>query len=128
MAVLKRVMAAAMLALAAVSSAAATPEQETLDRLARMRAMPAANAGQEAQQQRRDLDAAWRWFGNHRTAALPVLRRELAAELKKPQPSQLVLLDVGYFLRALGDPADRALSMRALLAIDPAGIVPRTQG
>lgn len=127
MAVLKKAMAAAMLAVAAVSSAA-TPEQEALDRLARMRAMPAASAGQEAQQQRRDLDAAWRWFGNHRSAALPVLRRELAAELKKPRPSQLVLLDVGYFLRALGEPADRALSTQALLAIDPAGIVPQTQG
>ncbi|MBB3221321.1 hypothetical protein [Pseudoduganella umbonata] len=128
MAVLKRAVAAAMLAVAAVSSVAATPEQEALDRLARMRAMPAASAGQEAQQQRRDLDAAWRWFGNNRTAALPVLRRELAAELKKPRPSQLVLLDVGYFLRALGEPPDRALSMQALLAIDPAGIVPQTQG
>jgi hypothetical protein len=132
MAVLKKAVAAAMLAMAAVSSAAVssattTSEQETLDRLARMRAMPAVTAGGEAQQQRRDLDAAWRWFGNNKTVALPVLRRELAAELKKPQPSQLVLLDVGYFLRSLGEPADRALSMRALLAIDPAGIVPRTQ-
>ncbi|WBS00712.1 hypothetical protein OU994_20660 [Pseudoduganella sp. SL102] len=128
MAVLNKAMAAAMLAMAAIaSSSAALPEQETLERLARMRAMPAAAAGQEAQRQRRDLDAAWRWFGNHKTTALPVLRRELAAELKKPKPSQLVLLDVGYFLRALGEPADRALSMQALLAIDPAGIVPKTQ-
>lgn len=128
MAVLNKAMAAAMLAMSAIaSSSAALPEQETLERLARMRAMPAAAAGQEAQRQRRDLDAAWRWFGNHKTTALPVLRRELAAELKKPRPSQLVLLDVGYFLRALGEPADRALSMQALLAIDPAGIVPTTQ-
>ncbi|GGY48716.1 hypothetical protein [Pseudoduganella albidiflava] len=128
MAVLNKAMAAAMLAMSAIaSSSAALPEQETLERLARMRAMPAAAAGQEAQRQRRDLDAAWRWFGNHKTTALPVLRRELAAELKKPKPSQLVLLDVGYFLRALGEPADRALSMQALLAIDPAGIVPKTQ-
>jgi hypothetical protein len=99
-----------------------------MERLARMRALPVAGAGQDAQQQRRDLDAAWRWFGNNKAAALPVLRRELAAELKKAQPNQLVLLEVGYFLRALGEPADRALSLQALLAIDPAGGVPRSQG
>ncbi|GGX89339.1 hypothetical protein GJV26_25495 [Massilia dura] len=131
MAVVKKTVAAAMLAMAAVASAAGgavTPEQETMDRLARMRALPAAAAGQDGQSQRRDLDAAWRWFGNHKSAALPVLRRELAAELNKAAPNQLVLLDVGYFLRALGEPADRALSLRALLAIDPAGIAPRSQG
>ncbi|WP_338763368.1 hypothetical protein [Massilia sp. METH4] len=129
MAVLKKAVAAALLAMASVA-AAATPEQETLDRIAKMRAMSAsaaASAGQEAQQQRRELDAAWRWFGNHKSVALPVLRRELAAELKKAKPNQLVLLDVGYFLRALGEPADRALSMQALLAIDPAGAAVQTQ-
>jgi hypothetical protein len=141
MAVLTKAGAAVLLAMAALgadvgmanaaadvaATAATTAEQETMARLARMRALPAAT-GQEAQQQRRDLDAAWRWFGNNRAAALPVLRRELAAELKKAQPSQLLLLDVGYFLRVLGAPADRALSLRALLAIDPAGTVATSQG
>lgn len=141
MAVLKKAGAAALLAMAALgagagmahaeaisASAPASPAaQETMQRLARMRALPAA-AGQDAQQQRRDLDAAWRWFGNNKAAALPVLRRELAAELKKAQPNQIVLLETGYFLRALGEPADRALSLQALLAIDPAGSVPAAQG
>jgi hypothetical protein len=128
MAGLKKAVAAALLATVAAATLAATPEQETLERLARLRAMPVATAGQAAQEQRRELDAAWRWFGNNKTAALPVLRRELAAELKKPKPNQLMLLDVGYFLRAFGEPADRALSMAALLAIDPAGPVPPAQG
>ncbi|QBE65754.1 hypothetical protein [Pseudoduganella lutea] len=130
----KKALAAAMLAMAAGSSVAATPEQETLDRLARMRAMPALPASgageqqtQEQARQRRELDATWRWFGNNSTAALPVLRRELAAELKKPRPNQLLLLDVGYFLRARGEPADRALSMAALLAIDPQGAAAQAQ-
>ncbi|QGZ38311.1 hypothetical protein IP92_01381 [Pseudoduganella flava] len=122
----RKAVAAALLCAAAVAGAA-TPEQETLDRVARMRAMPAAAVDQDAQQQRRDLDAAWRWFGNNKTAALPVLRRELAAELKKAKPNQLVLLDVGYFLRAQGEPSDRALATQALLAIDADGIVPKTQ-
>jgi hypothetical protein len=126
MAGVRKVVAAALLCAAAVAGAA-TPEQEAFDRVARMRAMPAAGADQEAQQQRRDLDAAWRWFGNNKSAALPVLRRELAAELKKAKPNQLVLLDVGYFLRAQGEPSDRALATQALLAIDPGGIVPKTQ-
>jgi len=125
MAVSKNI-AAIMLAVASYASAA-PPEQDTLERLAQMRGLPAAATPQDAAGQRREMDAAWRWFGNHKAEALPVLRRELAAELKKAKPNQLVLLDVGYFLRAQGEPADRALSLKALLAIDRAGIVPQTQ-
>jgi hypothetical protein len=47
--------------------------------------------------------------------------------LGKPRPNQLTLLELGYFLHAQGDTPDRALAMRALLAIDPDGIVPKTQ-
>jgi hypothetical protein len=127
MAVLKQALAATLLAIGALA-AAATPEQETLDRLAQMRGLPVASATADAAQQRRELDAAWRWFGNHKSVALPVLRRELTAELKRKEPNQLVLLDVGYFLRAHGEPADRALSLQALLAIDPAGVAATAQG
>ena len=40
-------------------------------------------------------------------------------ELRQPKPNQLLLLDVGYFLRAQGEASDKALATQALLAIDP---------
>ena len=128
MAVTKRLTALA-LALCVHGLAAAAPvSEETLARLTQMRALPAATDAQQGVSQRGELDAAWRWFGNHKAEALPVLRRELALELKKSKPSQLMLLDVGYFLRALGEPADAPLALQALLRIDPEGAIPKSQG
>jgi len=97
---------------------AAPAEQDIAARLTAMRAMSAAADEKAAAEQRRELDNSWRYFGDNKAAALPVLRRQLAAELRQPKPNQLMLLDVGYFLRALGEPADKALSTQALLAID----------
>lgn len=107
---------------------AAPGEQDIAARLAAMRAMPAAADDKAAAEQRRELDNTWRYFGDNKTAALPVLRRQLAAELRQPKPSQLVLLDVGYFLRALGEPSDKALSNQALLAIDTESPLVTAQG
>lgn len=124
-----KTMAALAAALCVATALHAAPvADETLARVAQMRALPAATDAQDGARQRADLDAAWRWFGNHKAEALPVLRRELALELKKPKPNQLLLLDVGYFLRALGEPADTALALQALLRIDPEGAVPKSQG
>ncbi|AVR97200.1 hypothetical protein [Pseudoduganella armeniaca] len=125
MAVTKTIVALA--AAACMAGALAAPAEETLQRLAQIRALPAATGTPDALRQRGELDAAWRWFGNHKAEALPVLRRELAAELKKAQPDQLILLDVGYFLRAQGEPGDKALALQALLRIDPDGTVPKSQ-
>lgn len=118
---------AALAAAGCMAGALAAPADETLQRLAQMRGLPTATGPQDALRQRGELDASWRWFGNHKAEALPVLRRELAAELKKAQPNQLLLLDVGYFLRAQGEPADSALALQALLRIDPDGTAPKSQ-
>jgi hypothetical protein len=128
MAVKKNMVALAAALCLGGAAGAAPVADETLARLAQMRALPAVTDAQEGARQRGELDAAWRWFGNHKMEALPVLRRELALELKKAKPNQLMLLDVGYFLRSLGEPSDGALAMQALLRIDPEGAVPKSQG
>ncbi|MBB3122227.1 hypothetical protein [Pseudoduganella violacea] len=100
------------------TQSSAVAEQETGRRLAALRQLPLAGGEAAAQVQRRQLDNNWRYFGDNRSAALPVLRRELAAELRKARPQALLLLESGYFLRQLGESADRALAMQALLALD----------
>lgn len=50
---------------------------------------------------------------------MPVLNEAVFDELKKPSPSNMLLLDVGYFLAKAGDGADREVGKMALLALDP---------
>ena len=88
-------------------------------RIAEIRAMPPAANAAAAGAQRHELDAAWRFFGDYREDAVPLLRRELAAELRASRPSQQLLLDAAYFLVAYGAESDRALAMQAALAIQP---------
>lgn len=103
---------------AGAGQAAASGEADVLARLTQMRAMQAPANAVAAREQNHTLDNAWRFFGDNKPTALHVLRRELAAELRKPQPNQLILLDIGFFLARLGEPGDKALSMQALRTID----------
>lgn len=88
-------------------------------RIAQIRAMPAAANAAAAGAQRRELDAAWRFFGDYRDDAIPLLRRELAAELRAPRPSQQLLLDAACFLAAYGAESDKPLAVQAALALNP---------
>lgn len=88
-------------------------------RIAHIRAMPPAANAAAAGAQRHELDAAWRFFGDYREDAIPLLRRELAAELRSTRPSQQLLLDAACFLVAYGAEPDMPLEAQAALAIDP---------
>lgn len=88
-------------------------------RINQIRAMPAAANAAAAGAQRRELDSAWRFFGDYREDAIPLLRRELAAELRAPRPSQPMLLDAACFLLAYGAESDKPLATQAALAINP---------
>ncbi|MFZ5722543.1 MAG: hypothetical protein ACOY33_02665 [Pseudomonadota bacterium] len=96
---------------------AGTVEQDTRRHLDRLRGI-AANADAADSTARRD--DAWQYFNAGGQPVLAVLRRELGRELQKRQPNALLLLDAGYFLQLQEIPGDRALTRRALLAIDPA--------
>jgi len=122
---------------------AAGDEAAIMARIASIRAMPAvavvdsappgmpqsteAAATAAAIAQRHELDAAWRFFGDQRDESLPLLRRELSAELRAARPSHQLLLDAGYFLRRYGNGADTPLAMQALLAIPPTAPVDGAQ-
>jgi hypothetical protein len=88
--------ALSLVLLAAQPAQCASTEQETMRRLAQLRAIPQTARRAAAPAQRADgrrlavLPCA-------SDEALPVLRRELAAELRKPKPAQLLLLDVASF-------------------------------
>ena len=48
------------------------------------------------------MDAAWEFFGSNSPKVLPILRDQLKAEIKSPGRSDLVLLDLRYFLYSHG--------------------------
>lgn len=66
------------------------------------------------------MDAAWHYFEQNRATAVPVIRREVAAELAKPARDSFFLLDLGYFLLLKDRAASAKLAVNALNAVDPA--------
>lgn len=111
---------AALLASSALAPATAWAQAEPLaDRIAAIRALPPAANLAEVGAQRVELNAAWRAFGIYRDDAVPLLRRELSAELRAKRPSPQLLLDAACFLLAYGSESDRALAQQAALALPP---------
>lgn len=74
------------------------------------------------------LDNAWKYFNANKAEVLPILRRELAVELKKTAPNQMLLLDIGYFVRRQDGPADKELGRHAFFAIDTDAEIVRWNG
>lgn len=107
-----------LLTLFSFSAIAASVEQETLVRLDRLRAIRADADRATIDGYNRQMDEAWKYFSANKNAALPVLRNELTAELRKDKPSHLLLLDIGYFLRQQEGAADKALAKQAFVALD----------
>jgi hypothetical protein len=106
----------------AAATAAAGPvgvEKDTLAHLERIRAIKPAADVKAADQYNKQLAEAWKFFGANSKASVPVLRQQLALELKKPTPNEFFLLDIGYFLYQGGTAADKELAKTALYQLDP---------
>ena len=97
-------------------------EGQVRARIDAMRAVVAAP--NEARNQARvdaitkQMDDTWQFFDSNRAKALPVLRRELAAEARRPGRNPFVLLGVGFYLYTHGDKVDREPAKAALFEID----------
>jgi hypothetical protein len=132
-----RALAAALLALATACSApppkpegaeeapVPTAQRQALAHVERMRTIGAASNPAEARKYNLWLEEAWKFFLANPKDAVPVLRRELAAEMARKPRNDFMLLDLGYFLHEHGEAEDRAPAREALLALDPAAPVMR---
>jgi hypothetical protein len=96
-----------------------TAQRQAAAHVERLRAVRAATRPEEAQTFNRYLDEAWKFFLANPKDALPVIRRELAAEMARTPRNDFILLDLGFFLHEHGEPQDRAPARDALLALDP---------
>jgi hypothetical protein len=96
-----------------------TAQRQAAAHVERMRTIRAAANPGEARKFNAWLDEAWKFFLANPKDAVPVLRRELAAEMARKPRNDFLLLDLGYFLHEHGEARDRAPAREALLALDP---------
>ncbi|HKC17773.1 MAG TPA: hypothetical protein VKC11_13820 [Steroidobacteraceae bacterium] len=109
----------ALLAVTLGAVSAATLEEETSVRLNQLRAIKAGQSAAVNDSYNRQMDAAWQFFTANQTQVLPILRRQLKAEIAQGRPSDLILLDVGYFVHEHDEGDGKALARDALFRLDP---------
>jgi len=110
--------AAAALALGlALPAAAQDAERDVSRHVEALRAMLPDNT--RSDEYNREMDDAWKDFDARRAKSLPLLRATLIAEAKRADPSQMVLLDIGYYLYTRGSAIDKDAALSALFAVDP---------
>ena len=94
-----KVFAGLLLALAAGTGRAESVEDKTAKWLAVIRAIKPEGEEAATKRYNEQLDGAWKFFAANKSRVLPILRRELSNELRQRSPNQLLLLDVGYYVR-----------------------------
>ncbi|HEY2629989.1 MAG TPA: hypothetical protein VGI57_12730 [Usitatibacter sp.] len=99
-------------------------EREVRARLDAMRSVQATDKAR-ADEINRQMDDTWKYFDTNRAKAFPVLRTELAAEVRRPNHSPFMLLVAGFYLYTHGDKSDAELGKVALFAIDASAPVVR---
>ncbi len=117
--------AVTLIVIIAGMASAASLEQETLAHLERIKAMRADADAKTMESYNKNMDATWQFFNTNKSSVLPILRQELKRELQSEKPNQMLLLDIGYFIRLQPDAADRELGKTALLRIDPGAPIVR---
>lgn len=114
-----RMIVVALFVLLATASSAQTIEQQALTHLEKIKAVRADADETTVAGYNKAMDEAWKFFNANKASVLPILRREVNLELRNAKPNDMLLLDVGYYLRLQADSADKELAKEALLKLDP---------
>ena len=94
-------------------------DAEVLKKIDQLRAIQVSSDADTNRSYNNLMDDSWRFFRANRAAVLPILRNELTAEVQKPQPNDLVLLDIGYFVYSDADPTNQRVRRAALFKLNP---------
>lgn len=73
--------------------------KQTMTYLETLKAMRAGADEKTTADYNKSMDEAWKFYNDNQASVLPILRREIALELQKAKPNDMLLLDIGYFLR-----------------------------
>jgi hypothetical protein len=116
----RRLVCMCMLPLAATfasDASLAVDESQVLKQLASLRGLQQQTDEKARERQNAKLDAVWQFLNENKAQALPLVRRELSAELSKGAPDQSFILMTSSFLISQNEPRD--LAVKALARIDP---------
>ncbi len=108
-----------LFALVTIESSAQTIEKQTLAHLEQIKAIRADVDEKTVEGYNKKMDEAWKFFNANTNSVLPILVRELTLELQKQQPNNLLLLDIGYYLRLQEETSVKELGKEALFKLDP---------
>ena len=97
-----------------------TIEKQTLTHLDKIRAIRTDADERTTAGYNKSMDDAWKFFNANKASVVPILRREISGELRKATPNDLVLLDIGYYLRLQPESSDKELGKAALFKLNPA--------
>lgn len=118
-----RLIVVGLFVLVASGSSAQTIEKQALTHLENIKAIRADADEKTVAGYNESMDEAWKFFNANKASVLPILRREVNRELRKAKPNDMLLLDVGYYLRLQGETSDKELGKEALFKLDPAAKV-----
>lgn len=102
---------------------ASTIEAETLAKIGQLRAISTVAGSKPTAEYNNQMDATWKFFNKNKNEVLPILARELEAEMANTKPSDLVLLDIGYFLAIQNNDPYKKIAKRALFTLTPSAEV-----
>lgn len=95
-------------------------ESEILRQLDKLKAIQPTKDEKKMAELNARMDSAWQFFEAHKLESAPVVMRELAKEIEKPNVDQFFVLDVGNLALSLKGQEAEAAALKALARIDPA--------
>jgi hypothetical protein len=95
-----------------------TLEAKTLARLEQLRAVQAGQSAEVNDAYNEQMNATWELFSTHKEEVLPILRSRLRAEIARQVPSDLILLDVGFFVYLNDGAEGKEVSLDALTRLN----------
>jgi hypothetical protein len=98
---------------------AATIEAEVATKLDHIRAMQAGQSKEVTKIYNQQMDEAWQFFTANKQQVLPILRKELKAELAREHPNDLLLLDIGFYIHQNDGAEGQAIGLDALFHLNP---------
>ena len=99
--------------------AAEVSEKELVMRINDLRGLKLPKDQSEIEKMNKRLDSTWKFFKDNKEKAIPILKKELEAQLLKKESDNYFLLDVGLFLFSEDEIASKDLALRALKKLDP---------
>jgi len=107
-----------------LSGVAAASDADIVRQIDRLRGIQPTSDKARLDELNSRMDSVWRYLGEHKKEALPVVQRELEKEVAAGAKDQFLVLDLGSYLAFEAAPGSGDAVVAALAAIDPAsGVV-----